>query len=267
MLELEGTVSSAAFKQYEGYKEKVYQGIRWIDHGALAGLHEATRAFPVQTRRPLEPFVALRQHQNDDLNQPMFHNATSSAGFGGAAALNLCEDVATEPWVKVTKSQKLYMRSFFAGYAALKEDEEEAFIMELGKKWLVRYPVPVVFQSNPRERESMEQVYIEFVERLFCRKAGHYISQPWRQEREMATGMFSEQSDTDGESCYRSDDATYPIYKHSHIASSPLPGSSPITWSSPSASPSPVKPSQVPHSKRARSPESPLKKNGRSRLA
>ncbi|KAJ7581771.1 hypothetical protein C8J56DRAFT_895346 [Mycena floridula] len=31
MVELEGTVSSVAFKQYEGYKGKVYQAIRWVE--------------------------------------------------------------------------------------------------------------------------------------------------------------------------------------------------------------------------------------------
>ncbi|KAJ7593153.1 hypothetical protein C8J56DRAFT_886154 [Mycena floridula] len=40
MVELEGTVSSPDFKQYEAYKEKVYQAIRWAENLWIASMEK-----------------------------------------------------------------------------------------------------------------------------------------------------------------------------------------------------------------------------------
>ncbi|KAJ7575058.1 hypothetical protein C8J56DRAFT_1063951 [Mycena floridula] len=182
---------------------------------------------------------------------------------------------------QVTKSQETYMRSFFPSYMALLGDNEaeQLFLDELGKKWLVKYPVPTEFENNP-ENVHIESAYTEFVQQYFRREAiQHQI-------------MCRDQSDTDEALSYETDDPTLPVYEHTRISvsapssplpsssmalwsplsisapSSPLPSSSPIALSSPSYNmlsrrTSPVEPS----SKRPRSPESPLKRNGRSRIA
>ncbi|KAJ7575856.1 hypothetical protein C8J56DRAFT_1062713 [Mycena floridula] len=119
--------------------------------------------------------------------------------------------------IDVTKSQETYMRSFFPSYVALLGDNqaEQLFLDKLGKKWLVKYPVPAEFEKS---------AYTEFVQQYFRREAiQHEI-------------MCRDQSDTDEALSYETDDPTLPVYEHTRIAvsapPSPLPSSSPMAlWS------------------------------------